>query len=118
MPAADLPLVSEPAIGREGERPPPCHAGQVITLRELLIDLPGDDVEGKTIYAARPWTADSRAVILPDESAPAGLDYLLEVDLAGEAIDVWQEWHGRPATPDDRCRAVIHCATHDAYLEE
>lgn len=89
----------------------------MVTLRELLIDLPEDDAE-ETIYAARPWTADSEAVTLPDESDPAGLAYLLEVELAVEAIDVWQEWHGRSATPDDRCRAVIHYATHDAYLEE
>ena len=88
------------------------------TLEEVLDDLTVGEAE-ETIYAAQPWTATSEALIALDESSdvPAGLAYMLEVDLAIEAIEVWEQWRGRVASVSDRCRAVIHYATHDAYLE-
>ena len=71
--------------------------------------------EDATIYAAKPWTPDSRVVVVavePDaENAPpeaAGLEYFLEVFLAIEAATV-----SEAATRIDR---VIFYATNDAFL--
>ena len=66
-----------------------------------------------TIYAARPWAADSPAVVavepdngdLPGEAA--GLEYFLEVDLAVEAATV--------GTAGSRLARVLHYAENDAY---
>lgn len=95
-----------------------CEAELVILL-DVVAELTAGGGE-ESIYAARPWTAVSLAMIAEDESqdVPVGLAYMLEVDLAIEAIDVWERWHGRPATAKDRCRAVVHYATYDSFLEE
>lgn len=46
-----------------------------------------------------------------------GMAYLLEVDLAKEAIRVWSQWrNGATPTSEDRVAAVVHYAIHDAYL--
>jgi hypothetical protein len=43
--------------------------------------------------------------------------YLLEVDLAKEAIRVWSEWrNGAAPTSEEQVAAVVHYAAHDAYL--
>jgi hypothetical protein len=52
-----------------------------------------------------------------DRPETAGFKYLLEVYLAKEAIEVWREWRdNRVQSIEDRCAAVIHYATTDAYL--
>ena len=75
-----------------------------------------------TIYSRPQPTPQSEAVVLAetedDSTCPAGaggLHYVLEVFIAKEVIDVWQEWRGRAPTPDEACRAVLHYAKHDAY---
>lgn len=95
------------------------NGADMATLRDLLDGLALGERE-ESIYAVQPWVADSEALIAPDEAyeVPATLAYMLEVDLAIEAIEVWERWHGRDASADDRCRAVIHYAAHDAYLED
>ena len=45
------------------------------------------------------------------------LHYLLEVDLAREAVQVWSAWRdGREPTLEERCEAILHYARNDAYL--
>lgn len=77
---------------------------------------------GPTIYARRPWTFSSDALVLRGEDLPDGVttesghDYLLEVDLAVEAIEVWSAWRdGAAAAPEEATLAVIYYAEHDAY---
>lgn len=67
-----------------------------------------------TIYAAKPWSVDARAVVavepedgsLPDEAA--GLDYFLEVDIAMEAASV--------TDVGTRFERVLHYKESDAFL--
>jgi hypothetical protein len=48
---------------------------------------------------------------------PKGMVYLLEVNLAKEAIEVWKDWRsGKEPTDKDKCQAVIHYAIYDSYL--
>ena len=56
-------------------------------------------------------------VLAEGEAPPQSFRYLLEVDLAKEAIEVWSEWRGgkRPSR-GERSAAVAHYASHDAYL--
>lgn len=89
-----------------------------------LRDVPvGDGYSaGPTIFAKRPWTSSSEALVLRGEDVPEGVTtpsghhYLLEVDLALEAVDVWSEWRsGAVPTPEEATSAVIHYGEHDAY---
>jgi hypothetical protein len=92
-----------------------------VTLREVvarLQEFPDDE----TIYAESAGPA-ARAVVAAeprDGSVPpaaAGLTYLLEVDAAREAIDVWRAWRpGRAPTLDDQVAAVTYYAANDAWL--
>ncbi|MBB4763806.1 hypothetical protein [Actinoplanes digitatis] len=77
---------------------------------------------GPTIYAKRPWTPSTDAVVLEGDDVPDGVTtesghhYLLEVDLAIEAVEVWSEWRaGTIPTPEEATFAVIHYGEHDAY---
>jgi hypothetical protein len=70
----------------------------------------------ETIFAesARPT---ARAEVAPEDASPAGLHYLLEVEIAREAIKVWQAWRpGRMPTLEDEVAAVVYYAQHDAWL--
>lgn len=70
-----------------------------------------------TLYAARPWTAQSEAVVAIEDHPPTDLAYMLEVGLAREAIQVWSEWRqGASPSPQEACAAVVFYAEHDAYL--
>jgi hypothetical protein len=53
----------------------------------------------------------------PDEGTiESGHEYLLEVDLAREAVEVWSDWRGGTTpTSEEAALAVIHYAEHDAY---
>ncbi|MBG6066358.1 hypothetical protein [Micromonospora ureilytica] len=90
--------------------------GSLLQLIERLAELPDD----ATLYAARPWSPESDAVAAiegPGGESPTELPHLLEVELAREAVDVWSEWRkGRRPTAGNACAAVIHYATHDAYM--
>lgn len=69
-------------------------------------------------------TPDTEAVVAParqDDSTwweERGLSYVLEVDAAKEAIEVWrQDRDGAEPSAAERCAAVIHYAVNDAFLE-
>ncbi|MEV0795387.1 hypothetical protein [Kribbella sp. NPDC050459] len=97
------------------------------TLLEVMATLdqiPDDDpfeIES-TIFARKPWTVDSQAIVRNEEvvdsvapSAPA-FSYLLEVDLAKEVIRVWSEWRdGAVPTSEEAAQAVIFYGEHDSY---
>lgn len=75
-----------------------------------------------TIYAQRPWRADSPAVVLSEEArggvAPSmpGYSYMLELHLAVEALEAWSRSHaGSATTPEQAAEALIHYAAHDAH---
>jgi hypothetical protein len=72
-----------------------------------------------TIYAAAPIAPHSAAMVCvepEDGGGPAGLAYLLEVDLARDVLDVWARWReGKEPTPEEAARAIIYYAEHDAY---
>ena len=77
---------------------------------------------GPTIYAMRPWTPESDAVILAGADVPdsvtteSGHHYLLEVNLAIEAVEVWSEWRATVIpSPEEATSAVIYYAENDAY---
>jgi hypothetical protein len=100
----------------------------VPSLLEVVISLhdspAGDGSGGPTIYAKRPWTPSTEAVVLRGDDLPEGTatefghDYLLEVDLAIEAIEVWSAWRaGAIPTAEEATSAVIHYAENDAYQE-
>jgi hypothetical protein len=92
-----------------------------VTLRDVIarIDQFSDD---ETIYAESA-TATARAAVAAesdDASAfeeAAGLQYLLGVAAAREAIEVWRAWRADQAPSlDDKVAAVIYYAIEDAYL--
>lgn len=85
------------------------------TLGELLQRLDEFDRQ-LTIYAERPWTAESRAEVRwedPGESTletSDGLSYFLEVSVAREEI-------AAHVAPDAVVETTIHYAEHDAFPE-
>jgi hypothetical protein len=91
----------------------PVSARSLIEVLTRLDEIP----EEATLYAAEPWSAASPVCVSDDDCAPAGFTYLLEVELAQDVIEVWSLWRGG-AQPTDlqKCEAVLHYATHDAYL--
>jgi len=69
-----------------------------------------------TIYARRPWTPGSDAQVATRRPADPAFEYLLEVNLAREAVEVWRDWRdGAVPTPEEATLAVIHYAEFDAY---
>jgi hypothetical protein len=69
-------------------------------------------------------TPDCEALVAPgleDDGVwwqERGLSYVLEVELAKEAIQVWRQWRdGAEPSAAQRCATVIHYALNDAYLE-
>jgi hypothetical protein len=70
-------------------------------------------------------TPDTEAVVAPELEDGGvwwnerGLMYVLEVDLAKDAIRVWRQDHGG-AEPSaaQRCTAVLYYAVNDAFLKE
>jgi hypothetical protein len=96
----------------------------VMTLAELISALENleDDL---TIYIAADseWNASSLAIVRPeseDGGLPpdaSGMEYFLEVYLAKQVLDVWQNWReGRSPTLQEKCEAIIYYAKNDAYL--
>ena len=85
-------------------------------LKQLLSEpdlLPIDAV----LYAVRPWAAGTDAVVLDGDDAPAGYEYLLEVNLVLDVLEVWSAWRGgRSPAPEEAAGAVIYYAERDAYL--
>ncbi|MFJ1569657.1 hypothetical protein ACIOG8_36490 [Streptomyces erythrochromogenes] len=87
------------------------------TLLDLLQSLDEQPPEG-LIYPAKPWTAASVAAVAALDEPPPGLDYLLEVDLVHDVLEVWSSWRdGARPSAAEKCEAVIHYAAYDAYLD-
>jgi hypothetical protein len=96
------------------------------TLADLIASLdtiPERNPSGEVgvIYARRPWSPDSEAVVLYGERSVEsvtmpGFTYLLEVGLCKEVIEVWSSWRdGRTPTLTEAVGAVIWYGEHDAY---
>ncbi|MCT9094360.1 hypothetical protein N4G70_36845 [Streptomyces sp. ASQP_92] len=86
------------------------------SLLDVLQSLDDQPVEA-TIFAARPWTSTSVAVVEVLDEPPHGLAYLLEVDMAQDVLEVWSSWrNGAEPDAQQKCQAVIHYAEHDSYL--
>ena len=85
------------------------------TLLEVVFylgDIPASDPypRGPTIYARQPWNISSDALVLSGNDCPDGVttmsghDYLLEVELARDAVEVWSEWRGGATPTPERRR--------------
>lgn len=57
-----------------------------------------DALPDGTIYVQQPWTVESPAWV-GDNSAPAGFEYLLEVELAQDAVEVCEDQARAVARP-------------------
>jgi len=89
------------------------------SLLEQLEHLNDED----TLYARQPWNNASDASVAEEggeaakEALAAGLEYFLEVSLARDVLQTWSSWRGNQIpTPTQACDAIVHYATHDAYL--
>jgi len=75
-----------------------------------------------TIYAAKPWTPQSAAVVaeepprggVPPEAAERRLSYFLEILIARDFLDDWQAGSRKQFTAQERCQRLIDYATNDA----
>ena len=95
------------------------------TVRDLVARLAEvEDVDrfevAPAIYARRPWTPDSEALVLRDDLLHSqerpGFHLLLEIPTAREVLRVWTAWRdGQAPTTEEAAGAVIHYAEHDAY---
>ena len=92
-----------------------------MNLSDVLRDLEAFDADG-TIYAAKPWTENSEAIVarepeaggLPVEAKRLGLDYFLETFIACEFLERWMSSLGEMPTLQQKCARLISYATHDA----
>lgn len=71
-----------------------------------------------TIYAAKPWTPESAAMLAEQDERPgysaapkAGMAYFIEVDLAQEFLDYWIK-RDKPSARQI-CERLIEYATND-----
>lgn len=95
-----------------------------MTLENLMEQLDSLD-DDLTIYAEKnpDWSVNSSVAVFPEPedggvpSEARGMNYLLEVFLAKEAVQGWSECRdGREPTATEKCEAIIYYAEHDAYL--
>jgi hypothetical protein len=95
-----------------------------MTLEDLLANLHELDDE-LTIFVAPDHpprcSSEAIAVVEPEGGVLAvegatGMRYLLEVNLAKDVVEVWRE-HGGDNSLESACRAILHYASHDAYLD-
>jgi hypothetical protein len=92
-----------------------------MTLLEVTEKLGEADRE-HTIYAARPWSPDSAALVaaeperggVPADAAQHGMSYLLEVFIARDFLDDWQASLAKKPSTQERCRRMIEYAINDA----
>jgi hypothetical protein len=75
-----------------------------------------------TIYAAKPWTAKSSAIVafepasggLPEAGSREGLNYFLEVFIARDFLSDWESGLDKHPSPAERCERLIRFAIDDA----
>jgi hypothetical protein len=87
-----------------------------MTLRDVIARLHEFDDE-LTIYARRDpeWTESSRAIVAAEPEE--GLEYVLQVRLAKEALSVWSKSRkNRLPSLRERYEAVLYCALNDAFI--
>ena len=89
-------------------------------LKEILEDLENLD-ESLSIYAKKnpEWSTDSEAFLVfgYDKIILGEFQYLLEIHIVKEVIDVWSKLHdGKAPSIEEVCEAVIYYAEYDAYL--
>jgi hypothetical protein len=79
--------------------------------RNLTVYVPNGEAVGPATRVALLSSAEVGHI------PPAGLAYLLEVDLIKEVLEVWSVWRGgRLPQLGDKIEAVVHYAEYDAYL--
>ena len=90
-------------------------------LKDIIANLENYDDE-QTIFVME-YHADSEACVVKEEDDKIesisynGKKYLLEVELAKDAIRVWTQWRdGRQPTLDEKLEAVLYYANNDSYL--
>ena len=91
--------------------------GNTITLLDMAQNLLVLDRE-LTIYAAKPWTPESAAILAEQDDKPGystapkgGMAYFIEVFIAQGFLEEWVK-EGRPAR--EICERLIHYAIYDA----
>lgn len=75
-----------------------------------------------TIYAAKPWTIKSKAIVLrepvsgeiPQEAKDLGLSYFIEVYIACDFIEEWEKNFHITASAEENCLRLIEYAINDA----
>lgn len=75
-----------------------------------------------TIYARKPWSEMSAALVLPEsdfktppkEAADNGMDYFLEIFIANEFLDDWKTYEVGKPTIQEACARLIQYAVLDA----
>jgi len=94
--------------------------GTPMTLLKIIQELETFDNES-TIYASRPWTENSEALVLrePGEKIPLegeklGLIYFLEVSIAQDFLEDWAASLDTPPMLQQKCKRLIQYATNDA----
>ena len=88
---------------------------------DIVADL-ADHNEELTIYAKKPWSCDSEAVLahepdaggLPPEAAAIGAVYFIEVFVANEFLDGWRASQPRSTTVEEQSERLIRYALDDA----
>ena len=93
-----------------------------MTLLEIFKSIYSQEFDDlKTIYAKKPWSLESDAVIeddpenclVPPHLAEQGYDYFIEVFIALEFDEGVKQMTPSP-TIDQRCQRLIEYATYDA----
>lgn len=95
-----------------------------MNLREIInqVEVLSEDL---VIFARRngDWKLDApAALILSADMKSIGVDledlvYFLEVSIAKEVLDVWQNWRdGRTPNENERIEALFYYVDNDAYL--
>jgi hypothetical protein len=93
----------------------------MMTLKNIVMQLTALD-EAATIYAAEPWTADSKAIVaqeppsggLPEETKVGGLKYFIEVAIARDFLGGWASNLDHAPSAQEMCDRLIHYAVTDA----
>lgn len=93
-----------------------------MTIREAVARLSDYDDEDHLIFAAKPWTADSEAMIVvtpddnsePEDVKGTNLKYLLETFIAIEVIEDFESGLGREPSLEEKVARVIEYSINDA----
>lgn len=92
-----------------------------MTLLKVIQELDTLDQES-TIYAAKPWTESSIAMVFPEQEAGGvlqeadelGLKYFIEVFIAHEFLTDWEANLHKTPTISEKCERLIQYAINDA----